>query len=41
MLEWALDACQNNVTSAAKLLNIPRTTLNSKLSRLLPHLKIH
>ncbi|MCX6134426.1 MAG: sigma-54 dependent transcriptional regulator [Ignavibacteriales bacterium] len=41
MLEWALDACQNNVTGAAKLLNIPRTTLNSKLGRLLPHLKTH
>lgn len=41
MLEWALQSCQNNVTSAAKLLKIPRTTLNSKISRLLPHLKVH
>jgi DNA-binding NtrC family response regulator len=40
MLEWALESCQNNVTSAAKLLKIPRTTLSSKISRLLPHLKV-
>jgi DNA-binding NtrC family response regulator len=39
MLEWALEVCQNNVSSAAKLLNIPRTTLSSKITRLLPHLK--
>ena len=39
MVEWALDVCQNNVTGAAKLLKIPRTTLNSKIDRLLPHLK--
>ena len=41
ILDWALDVCQNNVTNAAKLLKIPRTTLNSKIDRLLPHLKIH
>jgi len=41
MLEWALDVCQNNVTSAAKLLNLPRTTLNSKIDRLLPLRKVH
>jgi len=40
MLEWALEVCQNNVTGAAKLLNIPRTTLSSKIGRLLPHLKV-
>jgi DNA-binding NtrC family response regulator len=40
MLEWALESCQNNVTNAAKLLKIPRTTLSSKISRLLPHLKV-
>jgi len=41
MLEWAMESCQNNVTSAAKLLKIPRTTLSSKIRRLLPHLKVH
>lgn len=40
MLEWALAKCRNNVTEAAKLLKIPRTTLNSKIDRLLPDLKI-
>lgn len=35
MIEWALAKTQNNISSAAKLLNIPRTTLNSKMERLL------
>lgn len=34
VLEWALKKCDNNITSAAKLLKIPRTTLNSKLERI-------
>jgi two-component system response regulator AtoC len=34
MIEWALAKTQNNISNAAKLLNIPRTTLNSKLERL-------
>ena len=36
ILEWALSQCNNNVTDAARLLKLPRTTLNSKISRLLP-----
>ena len=39
ILEWALSQCKNNITDAAKLLKIPRTTLNSKIDKLLPHLK--
>jgi DNA-binding NtrC family response regulator len=39
ILEWALARCSNNITDAAKLLNIPRTTLTSKISRLFPSLK--
>ena len=35
MIEWALAKTQNNISNAAKLLNIPRTTLNSKMERLL------
>ena len=34
IIEWALAKAQNNISNAAKLLNIPRTTLNSKLERL-------
>lgn len=34
IIEWALNKTQNNVSSAAKLLKIPRTTLNSKIERL-------
>lgn len=34
IIEWALNKSNNNVTRAAKLLKIPRTTLNSKLERL-------
>ncbi|MCX6138079.1 MAG: sigma-54 dependent transcriptional regulator [Ignavibacteriales bacterium] len=40
ILEWALAQCRNNVTDAARLLKIPRTTLNSKIDRLLPHVRI-
>jgi transcriptional regulator with PAS, ATPase and Fis domain len=36
ILEWALTQCDNSVTDAAKLLNIPRTTLSSKIARLFP-----
>jgi DNA-binding NtrC family response regulator len=39
ILEWALAQCGNNITDAAKLLNIPRTTLTSKIARLLPDVK--
>lgn len=35
IIEWALVKAQNNVSNAAKILNIPRTTLNSKIARLL------
>jgi DNA-binding NtrC family response regulator len=41
IIEWALKKSQNNITNAAKLLKIPRTTLNSKLDRLFPNLNIH
>ncbi len=34
IIQWALNKSNNNVTRAAKLLKIPRTTLNSKLERL-------
>lgn len=34
VLEWALKKCNNSITNAAKLLKIPRTTLNSKLERI-------
>ncbi len=40
MLEWALERCSNSVTDAAKLLKLPRTTLSSKLARVLPHLAL-
>ena len=40
MIEWALTQCNNNITDAARLLKIPRTTLNSKIDRLLPHLAL-
>jgi DNA-binding NtrC family response regulator len=40
ILEWALARCSNSVTDAAKLLNIPRTTLTSKIARLLPRLTV-
>jgi DNA-binding NtrC family response regulator len=36
IINWALNKTQNNISSAAKLLKIPRTTLNSKLERLFP-----
>nr|MBP9212563.1 sigma-54-dependent Fis family transcriptional regulator [Bacteroidota bacterium] len=39
ILEWALAQTGSSITDAAKLLNIPRTTLTSKLSRLFPDLK--
>jgi len=38
IIEWSLNKCQNNITNAAKLLKIPRTTLNSKLDRLFQNL---
>ncbi len=37
---WALKQSQNNVSNTAKLLKIPRTTLNSKLDRLFPEMKL-
>ncbi len=40
MIEWALTRCSNSITDAAKLLNIPRTTLTSKIARLLPRLQV-
>jgi two-component system response regulator AtoC len=40
MIEWALLQCKNNITDAARLLKIPRTTLNSKIDRLLPHVTV-
>jgi DNA-binding NtrC family response regulator len=40
ILEWALTQCDNSVTDAAKLLNIPRTTLSSKIARLFPRLEV-
>ncbi len=40
IIEWALSRCSNSVTDAAKLLNIPRTTLTSKIARLLPRLQV-
>lgn len=39
ILEWALAQTGSSITDAAKLLNIPRTTLTSKLARLFPDLK--
>ncbi|KAB2923095.1 MAG: sigma-54-dependent Fis family transcriptional regulator [Bacteroidetes bacterium] len=36
MLRWALERCRGNVSDAARLLRIPRTTLSSKIARLLP-----
>jgi DNA-binding NtrC family response regulator len=39
MIDWAMKQCHNNITDAARLLRIPRTTLNSKIDRLLPHLR--
>ncbi len=36
IISWALRESGNNVSNAAKLLKIPRTTLNSKLDRLFP-----
>lgn len=35
IINWALDKSSNNISQAAKLLRIPRTTLNSKIERLL------
>ncbi len=40
IIEWGLSRCSNSVTEAAKLLNIPRTTLTSKIARLLPRLQV-
>ena len=34
IINWALDKSGNNVTGAAKILKIPRTTLRSKLDKL-------
>lgn len=39
ILLWALKKSDNIVSNAAKLLKIPRTTLNSKMERLLPEYK--
>lgn len=39
IIQWALNKSQNNISQAAKLLRIPRTTLNSKLDRLFPDVK--
>lgn len=39
IIQWALKKSQNNISQAAKLLRIPRTTLNSKLDRLFPDVK--
>ncbi len=36
IIQWALSKTRNSITAAAKLLNIPRTTLNSKIERLFP-----
>ena len=35
IIEWALSKTQNNISNAAKLLKMPRTTLNSKMDRLI------
>lgn len=34
MIEWAIKKANGNISNAAKILKIPRTTLNSKLERL-------
>jgi transcriptional regulator with PAS, ATPase and Fis domain len=34
IIEWALPKTQNDISNAANLLNIPRTTLNSKMDRI-------
>ncbi len=34
IITWALNKCNFSITETAKLLNIPRTTLNSKIDRL-------
>lgn len=34
IINWALDKCNGSITAAAKLLDIPRTTLISKIERL-------
>lgn len=39
IIEWALNKTKNNISSAAKLLRIPRTTLNSKMDRVYSNLK--
>jgi DNA-binding protein Fis len=33
LLKWALDQAQGNITEAARLLGLPRSTLRSKLER--------
>jgi two-component system NtrC family response regulator len=38
IIEWALKKSGNNISEAARLLSIPRTTLMSKISRLFPAL---
>jgi DNA-binding NtrC family response regulator len=40
ILAWALAQCDNSITDAAKVLNIPRTTLSSKIARLFPKLEV-
>ncbi|MDT3696185.1 MAG: sigma-54 dependent transcriptional regulator [Ignavibacterium sp.] len=35
IINWALERASNNVTAAAKILKIPRTTLRSKMEKLL------
>jgi DNA-binding NtrC family response regulator len=39
IIGWALRRCDNNISEAARLLKIPRTTLTSKLPRLFPSLE--
>ncbi|NTU51808.1 MAG: sigma-54-dependent Fis family transcriptional regulator, partial [Candidatus Aminicenantes bacterium] len=36
IIEWALRRSGNNISEAARLLRIPRTTLTSKLPRVQP-----
>ncbi|NUM78759.1 hypothetical protein HUU40_30745, partial [candidate division KSB1 bacterium] len=38
IIGWALKKSGNNISEAARLLQIPRTTLTSKMSRLFPAL---
>ncbi len=34
LIIWALNRCNNNISSAAKLLKVPRSTLSSKIEKL-------